>query len=265
MEEVSRAFKYGDGLFETIRVSEERILYLEAHFMRLSQGLDLLQMQNSEQPFSIDIFKEILEDFLAQKSDVNLRIRITFFRQSGGLYTPIKHDFQYSLESTVLGSSIYQLNKSGLKIGICTLVRLSIDALSNLKTISALPYVLAGLEKKNKGWDDCLILNSNNKIAESIAANVFLVKGNKLYTPALSEGCVMGVMRLQVIRIAAQLGIKTQEVSLSFEDVEEAEEVFFTNAIRGIQWVEEVVGLDGKFTNTTAKLLLGKLCSELII
>jgi len=263
--ELNRAFKYGDGLFETIRVSEGKILYLDAHFMRLSQGLELLQMQNPEQPFSIEEFKEILEDFLEKKSDVNLRIRITFFRQPGGLYTPTKHDFQYSIESTVLKSSIYELNRLGFKIGICTLVRLSMDALSNLKTTSALPYVLAGLEKKSEGWDDCLILNSKNAIAESIAANVFIVKENRLYTPALSEGCVMGVMRTQVIRIAAQLGMQTEEVSLSLEEMEDADEVFLTNAIRGIQWVEEIIGIEKQFSNSTSKILLEKVCSEVII
>ena len=169
----NRAFKYGDALFETIRISEGRFLNAEAHFKRLSLGLSLLKMQNDTNPLTFSDFQKIIVDYIKTKSDANLRVRITFFRKSGGLYTPQVNDFDYFIESSTLNSSLFELNKTGLKIGICDSVRLSIDKLSNLKTTSALPYVMAAIEKNENNWDDCLILNSKNFVAESIAANIF--------------------------------------------------------------------------------------------
>ena len=173
----NRSFLYGDGLFETIRVSEGRALYLKAHFERLTKGLQVLQMQSTNQPLTYQQFKEIIEGFIAQQATANLRIRSTFFRQDGGRYTPQQHSFDYHLEATPLPTAAYPVAPTSLTIGLSQQVRLSTDALSALKTTSALPYVLAGLEKKQQGWDDCLLLNHQGYIAEAIAANVFLKQG----------------------------------------------------------------------------------------
>ncbi|MBL4650177.1 MAG: aminotransferase class IV, partial [Aureispira sp.] len=129
---LNRAFKYGDGLFETIRVRNGVILFLEAHFERLSNGLNILRMQNPKKPLSIEKFQKILQDFLSKQSDANLRIRITFFRRGAGLYTPKETDYAYCIESSPLESASFELNKDGLHLGLCTSVQLSIDQLSNL-------------------------------------------------------------------------------------------------------------------------------------
>lgn len=255
----NRAFKYGDGLFETIKVSNGKALNLYLHFERLQKGFGVLQFQ-AEQPFTFEVFQRIINDFLSKNiPNANLRVRISFFRKGEGFYTPQEHDFEFFIETSPLESAPYQLNKKGLYIGIASQVRLSIDSLSNLKTISALPYVLAGLEKKQNNWDDCLILNSKENIAESIAANIFVVKENKLYTPSLSEGCVAGTMRFTILEIAAKLGLEIIETSLLPRDLDDAEELFLTNAIQGIQWVEKIEGLPNSCHHTLATKLTEEL------
>ncbi len=255
----NRAFKYGDGLFETIRVRQGKILFLEKHFARLSKGLNTLQMQDSKKPLSLDSFQEILQDFLSKQSDANLRIRITFFRKGGGLYTPNETDYDYYIEGSPLCQEAFELNIDGLRLGRCTTVQLPIDQLSNLKTTSALPYVLAALEKKAKAWQDCLILNSKGAIAESIAANVFVVKNQKIYTPDLNEGCIAGVMRQNVIEIAEEMEMVLEQGTLVWKDVLEADEIWLTNSIRGIQWVSQVEGRSNILTNKRAKRLITRL------
>lgn len=255
----NRAFKYGDGLFETIRVSNGNVLFLEAHFARLSKGLTILKMQHPQKPLSIEKFQKILEDFLSKQSDANLRIRITFFRRGGGLYTPQETDYDYNIESSSLSSASFYLNEKGIRLGLCTSVQLPIDQLSNLKTTSALPYVLAALEKKEKGWDDCLILNSQGAIAESIAANVFLLKGKKILTPALNQGCIAGLMRQNVLEIIKKLNLELCEGQIFWEDVQEADEVWLSNAIRGIQWVSGLVGSPKLFENKLSTKLISRL------
>jgi branched-chain amino acid aminotransferase len=256
---LNRAFKYGDGLFETIRVSNGNILFLEAHFARLSKGLTILRMQDSKKPLSIEKFQKIVQDFLVKQSDANLRIRITFFRQGAGLYTPQETAYDYYIESSPLESASFSLNPKGLRLGCCTSVQLSIDQLSNLKTISALPYVLAALEKKEKGWEDALILNSEGAIAESIAANVFVLKGKQVFTPALNQGCIAGVMRQNVIKIIKELDLELCEGAVFLEDIKDADEICLTNAIRGIQWVREVNNYSNLLKNSLAERLIDHL------
>lgn len=254
--QLNRAFKYGDGLFETIRVREQKILHLETHFERLSRGLDFLQMQTTANALTLADFKEIITQEIDKQSDVNLRIRITFFRQSGGLYTPQKQAWDYVTETSSLTNANYTLNEKGLRVGCCTQVRLSMDSLAEYKTISALPYVIAGTEKKANQWDDCLILNAKDRLAESIAANIFMVKDSIIYTPALSEGCVRGVMRTVLIALAQDLNYTVKETKLYWEDLLEAEEIFLTNAIQGIQWVKILAGEEKKYTNAVAQQLI---------
>ncbi|CAA6822833.1 MAG: Aminodeoxychorismate lyase (EC [uncultured Aureispira sp.] len=256
---LNRAFKYGDGLFETIRVRNGEVLFLESHFTRLSRGLTILHMQDSKKPLSIEKFQEILQDFLSKQSDANLRIRITFFRQGDGLYTPKESSYAYYIESSTLESPSFALNEKGLYLGRCSAVQLPIDQLSNLKTTSALPYVLAALEKKEKGWEDCFILNSAGAIAESIAANVFLCKGKQVFTPALNQGCIAGVMRQNVLELIQELDLEPCEGVVLWEDVQQADEIWLSNAIRGIQWVKQVVGCSTLFENSKAKQVINRL------
>lgn len=241
----NRSFKYGDGLFETLKVVNNKILYVDQHLKRLKKGFEVLGF--AQEHLTQAFFIRIIQEFLSDKNGADHRVRISFFREVGGLYTPSSSASQYIIESSPLAAKHYQLNSKGLNIGICPTIRLSCDALSNLKTCSALPYVIAGLYKQKRNLEDCLLLNSKEKIAESIAANVFLVVDNQLLTPALSEGCVMGVMRSQILALAPLLGMVCKEQAITLVDLERAEEVFLTNVIRGLQWVETIKPLHKKY------------------
>ncbi len=259
---VNRSFLYGDGLFETIRVSEGHALQLPAHFERLSKGLQILDMQG-QTPFTYAQFSALIKGFIAQQATANLRIRSTFFRQLGGRYTPTQQTFEYVLEATPLTESAYPVSTKALTIGIAQQVRLAVDALSNLKTTSALPYVLAGIEKKKQGWDDCLLLNHEGHIAEAIAANIFLKIGNQLRTPALHQGCIAGVMRQQVLRLAPAMGYRVLEDIVTIEDLRQAEELWLTNALQGVVGVHRWVGREQNYRKIGAKRLQEHLSNAL--
>lgn len=251
----NRSFLYGDGLFETIRVSEGQALNLAAHFERLSRGLAILQLQDPAQPFTYPQFKTIIEGFIAQQSTTNLRIRGTFFRQLGGRYTPEQQAFDYQLEATPMPTAAYPILTQSLSIGIAQTIQLSQTILSNLKTTSALPYVMAGLEKKKEGWEDCLLLNQQGYVAEAIAANVFLKKGALVWTPALNQGCIAGVMRQQLLQLLPQLGYRVVEGNIRVQQVLEAEEVWLTNALQGVQGVTACVGRAAPYSREIAQQL----------
>ena len=120
---------------------------------------------------------------------------------------------------------------------------------------------MAGLYKQQNKLDDVFLLNQNGFLCEAGSSNVFVLYNHHLYTPALSEGCVEGVMRQVVIQMAADLHIPLTEAQINPEILYEADEVFLTNATRGIQ---SVMGFGvRRYFNEMSKLLLDELNKQL--
>jgi branched-chain amino acid aminotransferase len=191
------------------------------------------------------------------KVGADARIRLTIFRDSGGFYTPDSNKFAYLLELHKLDDSQYVLNKKGLIIDVYDEVPKPVNILSNSKTSNALIYVLAGIYKNQNALDEVLILNQNGFLCESVSSNVFVVYDRKLYTPALNEGCIAGVMRQVVMRLAKENDIELVEAQINPDILNEADEVFLTNAARGIQWV---MGYNHKrYFNEVSRFLNEKL------
>jgi branched-chain amino acid aminotransferase len=249
----SRALRYGDGLFETIKIHNKHIVHEELHFSRLFEGLSLL---------GFDLPKSITRDALresilltAKKNNVEnaARIRLAFFRTDGGLYDPEHHRPNVLIQAWPLPPQCGTLNVNGLITGVYKLARKSCDAFSNLKSASHLPYVMAALYAKKMKWNDAFVLNAFDRISDSSIANVFIIKQKKLYTPPLAEGCIAGITRRFLLRELPQYGFDIEEKPLCVSDIEAADECFLTNAISGIRWVKEFQ--DKQFTNVMTKEL----------
>lgn len=269
----NRGFRYGDGIFETMRMFDGRLPFLEEHIQRLEAGMQLLQLELSEH-FGVSFWRfEIrrIVKYCRQKfpeQEKNFRIRLAVFRNEGGFYTPNTNTANYIIELIPLENDKFILNENGLELGIFRDVFVNTDKLANLKTSNSLPYVLAGLYRQEQGFDECLILNHKGNIAEGISANVFFIKGNKLITPPLSEGCTNGTLRRVVLRTATNLGFKIKEKPCDLNLLTEVDEVFCTNAIQGIQWIESYE--NQTFTNQKTKTILKKInkiikTSEIVI
>jgi branched-subunit amino acid aminotransferase/4-amino-4-deoxychorismate lyase len=249
----NRGFKYGDGLFESMRMAAGKLKYAEQHAGRLKEGMEALKMDGST--LMDDYFLKQKTAELAKKNKFkgNARFRLSIYRQGEGLYTPENNKSGYVLESSVLNEPEYVLNKKGLIIDVYDELTKPINKLSNYKTSNALIYVMAGLYKKQNRLDDVFMLNQNGFLCESMTSNVFVVYDKQIYTPALSEGCVAGVMRNVVMDLARNNDIPIIEAQLNPEVLREAEEVFVSNAVTGIRWV---MGYGRKrYFNENAKLL----------
>ena len=98
---------------------------------------------------------------------------------------------------------------------------------------------MAALWAKENKLNDALLLNCNNNIADSTIANIFIIKNGVIKTPALTEGCVAGVMRKHIIETLQQQNIEVAETIVNIDDIATADEVFLTNAIKGIMWVRQ--------------------------
>ncbi|MFI5218547.1 MAG: aminotransferase class IV [Bacteroidia bacterium] len=247
----NRAFCYGDGLFETIRWHNQKILFFNDHLNRLLNGMKFLKMEIPKN-FSADFFKKQVAQLISKNNiDGDARLRLQVYRNQGGYYTPKDNSVSYAISAEKLNSHNYVLNKKGLRVGVFNELAKSINQLSNYKTCSSIIYTLAGIYTVENKLDDSLILNTNGNIVDAISSNIFFVIENKIFTPPLSDGCVDGVMRKNILRILKKEKITFQEKYLSEEDLLNANELFFTNAIQGIQWV-------GKFSGKTYKNKISK-------
>ncbi len=233
----NRAFRYGDAVFETIRLMQGEILFFEKHLSRLSMSMKLLGMNPHDDLTFHNLYLSIRHLDQVNNLKGNGRIRLEVFRNDGGLYTPYSNDVSYVMETTPIVSKSYKLNENGLKIELYTDIKKPVSGLSNLKSSNALYYVMAGLYKNLLKTGDCLVLNTDNRIAEAISSNIFLVSKEVISTPSLSEACVAGVMRETVIEHLKKQGISVHEKGIAIEDLLAADEVFLTDVINGIRWV----------------------------
>ena len=234
----NRAFRYGDGLFETIRCHKTVPLFFEDHYNRLLRGMAILKLAAAGLP-PLPVLKEHIEKLIVRnRIFYDARIRLSVFRRDGGLYTPETNSPAWLLEALPLEDKGYHLNQEGLRIGIFTDYPKNPSFEAAFKTLSCTPYILAGIHKKENHWDDCLIVNQDKKIIESISSNLFWVKNEIIHTPFISSGCVDGVMRKQILKFAQENNIQVKESrGASKEELLEAEEIFLTNSVNGIRWV----------------------------
>ena len=234
----NRGYRYGDGLFETMKLVNGELILGKYHFERLFSGLKLMQFRVPSLFTAARLRKEVLA--LCKKNDCTklARIRLSVFRGNGGLYDEIK-GLQYLIECWPVNASVNQLNKNGLDVDIYPHSQKSCDLFCNIKSANYLPYVMAAQYAKANKLNDCLINNVKGHIADATIANIFLVKNNLVITPSLSEACVSGVMRRYLIeKLGASPNFELREGVVTKNDLETFDEVFLTNAINGIRWVK---------------------------
>jgi branched-chain amino acid aminotransferase len=231
------SYRYGDGLFETIKVINGGIQLASLHFLRLWNGMQLLQYKVPSlfTPFKLE--QDILELCRKNAFEQAARVRLSVSRGQGGLFDN-DNKLHCVIECWPLDTLVDTLNENGLIIDVYDGMRKTCEVFSNLKSANFLPYVMAAHYSQEKKLNDCLVLNNKGNIADSTTANVFIVKGESIITPALSEGCVAGVMKEQVITVLKENKYTIKETSVSIADLQGADEVFLTNSIRPIRFVQ---------------------------
>ncbi len=236
----NRAFKYGDALFETMFASGSEIPLYNEHIKRLVKSMMVLKM---EIPVKLSLEAKVLQQEITRlltknKFFTSSKVRLTVFRQDGGNYVPTTNNVSYIVETEKLAIANFEVLKSGLKIDVFTEIKKPINIFANMKTANSLLYVMAGIYQQKKNLDEVIILNQNNNICESVTSNVFVVKADKIYTPALSEGCIEGVMRQAILQLAKENNMEIIENTLlTTDNLLQADEIFLTNAVQGIRWV----------------------------
>lgn len=257
----NRGFRYGDALFETIRFSNNKSLFLKEHLQRLVNGMRVLKME-MHPLFSESFFEKSIFE-LVQRNGIGTdgRIRLTVYRNDGGFYAPSDNKVSFLIEAYPKEEVGYVLNQKGLTVDLYTEFRKTPNALASIKSANSSIYVMAGIYKNQHQLDECILSNDKSHIIEAISSNIFAVKNGVLYTSPVEDGCVDGVMRKKIIQIAQQNKIAVYEISIMQNVLLGADELFLTNTIKGIQWV--VAFKQKRYFNNTSKKLIEKL-NELV-
>jgi branched-chain amino acid aminotransferase len=244
----NRSFRYGDGVFETIRCHHQHMPLWNYHQQRLFLGLETLRFTLPKLLTPDYLHKQVLA--LLKKNDLTeARVRITMYRGEGGLTDKIPTQPGFVIQTWPIADDALAFNVNGLRIGVFQEGRKAMDHYANLKSNNFQVYVQAALQAREEKWNDALVLNSQNRIADSTIANVYWVKDKRIFTPPLTEAPIQGVMRRFLLE---QLPVHEQP--LTTETLLQADEVFLSNAVRGIQWVA-FVGDTAFPSHTTASAL----------
>ncbi len=232
-----RGLQYGDGLFETIAYRNGILEFLEAHLTRLLDGCKRLSISFQDK----ELLRTELLSFCAQLSQDSV-IKVIITRGSGGRgyfadnnMTPTRiissHPYPKHPNSHAL---------SGIKIHLCKQTLSENKTLAGIKHLNRLEQVLARNEWNDPDIAEGLMFNNDNNVIEGTMSNVFIVKDNQLFTPALNDSGVAGELRSQIYRLAKENGLSIKEKMFSKDELLTADEIFVCNSVIGIWPVSNI-------------------------
>ncbi|MEN2402923.1 aminotransferase class IV [Flavobacterium sp. MC2016-06] len=254
----NRAFLYGDGVFETLKIINNKILFLEDHYFRLMASMRVVRME-IPMNFTMEYFEEQVLKLVQENGiSASARARITVFRNDGGLYLPQTNEVSFLIHATALENTSYALNTANYEVDLYKDFYVTKQLLSSIKTTNKMINVTGSIFAHENDLNNCILLNDTKNVVEVLQGNLFMVVGKKLITPPVSEGCLNGVMRKQILALAKKVeGIEVVEEIISPFDLQKADELFLTNVIMGIQPITKYRKKD--FTSNMAHLLMQKL------
>ncbi|MGC6430535.1 MAG: aminotransferase class IV [Jejuia sp.] len=258
----NRGYAYGDALFETIKVSNGKVLFWEDHYFRLMASMRIMRME-IPMNFTMEFLKSQIQATLNanQLQNQSARVKLTVHRNEGGLYLPTQNSVGYNISVRPLDNSIFEFNDDLYKVDLFKDYYIAPTLLSTLKSNNRSINVIGSIYANENELQNCLLLNTDKKVVEALNGNIFLVKDNVIKTPPLSDGCLKGIIRTQVLRIAKKIPeLEIEEASISPFELQKADELFITNAIMGIQYISKY--RKKVFNNEVAKKLLDKLNIE---
>ena len=232
----NRAFLYGDGVFETVKVINNKILFLEDHYFRLMSSMRVIRME-IPMNFTMEYLeKQILALVNKNGLSASSRARITVYRNDGGYYLPQNNTVSFLIHVVALQNTLYAVEKMNYEVDLYKDFYITKQLLSSIKTTNKIINITGSIFANENGLDNCLLLNDSKNVVEALHGNLFMVLDSKLITPPVSEGCLNGVMRKQIISLAKKIkNLEVIEAAISPFDLQKAEELFITNVIKGIQ------------------------------
>ena len=248
LELSNRAFRFGDSIFETIRVFDSKIIFIDDHYSRLVKSLEIVRINIPDFFTKEYLNSEILNLVDAHCSGTtNARIRFTVFRKSDTsiYFVDSNKSFDFVIEFSVLKDNNFNSGIDSYEIDVFDEIRKPIGILSQIKTNNVLLHSIAGSVARDKSINNIVLVNNDNCITETVNSNIFLVNDGVISTPKLEDGCVNGIMRNYVISIInSKTNYEFVVRSINTDELYTCDEVFLTNSIIGVQFVSKFSTID---------------------
>ena len=255
----NRGFLYGDAVFETLKIVNNKILFWEDHYFRLMSSMRIIRLDIPE-TYTPEFLKENIIKIHQKKSLTgNSRVRITVFRYSSGKYRPESNTSSFIISSEELKESNYILNNGDYKVDLFKDFYLDNQLISSIKSNNKIINVVASIYSNENGLKNCILLNKDKMVVEFINSNIFTVNQGKIYTPKLSSGCLNGVMRKNLINILRLNSFEVFEEDISTFDLTKSDEIFGTNIIQGLF---SVTNYRNKYYSNSISLKILKLLNN---
>ncbi|MGL2999048.1 aminotransferase class IV [Flavobacterium sp. RSSB_23] len=250
----NRGFLYGDGVFETLKIVDGKILFFEDHYFRLMAAMRIVRME-IPMIFTLEYLEEqVLSLVKKNKIEQSARARITVYRNNGGFYLPTNNTVSFLIQTSAIESPVYSISEKEYEVDLYKDFYIPKQLLSTLKTTNKMIHVTGSIYAKENDLDNCILLNDSKNVVEALQGNLFMRMGNTLITPPISEGCLNGIMRKQILSLAKkETNLEVVEQVISPFDLQKADELFVTNVIRGIQPITKY--RKKEFEQDTAKVL----------
>lgn len=250
----NRGFLYGDGVFETLKIVGGKILFFEDHYFRLMAAMRIVRME-IPMIFTLEYLEEqVLSLVEKNKIEQSARARITVYRNNGGLYLPTNNTVSFLIQTSAIENPVYSISEKEYEVDLYKDFYIPKQLLSTLKTTNKMIHVTGSIYAKENDLDNCILLNDSKNVVEALQGNLFMRMGNTLITPPISEGCLNGIMRKQILSLAKkETNLEVVEQVISPFDLQKADELFVTNVIRGIQPITKY--RKKEFEQDTAKVL----------
>lgn len=262
--EQNRGFLFGDSVFETLKIIDNKILFLEDHYFRLTASMRICRME-IPMNFTMEFFEEqILKLILELPKANSFRVRCSIFRIGAGFYLPKTNDVAFIITAEELETSVYSFTNAFYEVDLFKDAYISKQLLSTLKSNNKLIQITGSIFANENAYDNCLLLNDEKNIVEALQGNIFMFKDNQLITPPILDGCLNGIMRKQILTIAQKMeGFEVVEKSISPFDLQKADELFITNVVKGIQPITKY--RKKEYTTNLAKQILDRLNARILL
>jgi 4-amino-4-deoxychorismate lyase len=251
-----RGLLFGDGVFETLAVTDGVPRFWSRHLLRLGEGCRRLGLPIPEE----SVLREETAALLTGHDACVLKIIVTRGTGGRGYQAPVNTRPTRILQCHCWPAVPQDCSDNGVRVRLCTTRLGNNPQLAGIKHLNRLEQVLARREWDDPDIREGLLLDAADCVIEGTMSNLFVVQGSTLVTPDLTHCGVAGIMRTVVMEQAVGLGLDVSVRPLPLAEVEQADELFLTNSLIGV-W--PVIGLGNRTwaTGAVTRQLQGRLAN----
>lgn len=235
LTDLHRGIRYGDGFFDTALLIQGRLIWAEKHLERMRYAASVLDLDLPWQDVS-EWEPIAMRAWLDQGQPLYARFRTLVWRQLGGGYKPHGSNTNWRTELEDLERCPWSPSHAAFRLGASPLIKCP-PLLPDIKSLSALPYILAEKYAVNQDWDDALLRSPQGGLIESSRSNLFYWNEGRCYTPDWNSGCLPGLCAEFLVDFLKKKGYDVKKVQEPPSDLMDCSSIWLTNSIRGVQRV----------------------------